>query len=65
MVKNILALLGISVVGVACFAYGAISAAVAFGKDDCCSRDTLLGECANNLAEALYDAESKPKGELS
>ena len=65
MVKNILALIGIGVVGVACFAYGAISAAVAFGKDDCCSRDTPLGECANTLAEALYNADSKPKGELS
>lgn len=65
MVKNILALIGVGVVGVACFAYGAISLAVVYGRDGCVTRDTGLGEATLNLTEALDGLKSEPHGELS
>lgn len=58
MVKNILALLGVGVVGVAGFACGAISLAVVYGRDGCVTRDTSLGEATLNLTEAFDGLKS-------
>ena len=65
MVKNILALLGVGVVGVAGFVCGVIGTAITYGNNGCVNKGTSLGEITIELAEAFKSEKSEPHGELS